>query len=446
MPDAGFVRAALAKCPLVIVSDIIADTDTAKRAHIRLPALGWGEKDGTVTNSERRISRQRAVFETPGEARADWAIIADVARRMGFAKGFNWQSNAEVYAEFAAMTQFRNEGSRLLSLPAPDDYETMEPLQWGGESPFEKGRYSHPDGCARIVAVKPAAEDSDPAFPLTLNTGRYRDQWHTMTRTGLSPRLSQHRREALLELHPDDAAVYDVKNGQLAKIISTQGEAIFRVAVTDDQRAGDAYVPMHWTDQMASTGRANRSVRGLPDPVSGQPGLKNSPVRIERVETDWHGFLVSKQRPATPPSLHWISSRVPGGWLIELAGTGAVDVASFLPDGEWIEAFDAVDAALFITRAGQLPDRDWIAAQLAQSKASAPELLAGRPMGAQADRGPIICICFNVGETTIRNAIADQTLSSIEAVGCALGAGTNCGSCRPAISKLLQVEKALANA
>jgi assimilatory nitrate reductase catalytic subunit len=99
MPDAGFVRAALAKCPLVIVSDIIADTDTAKLAHIRLPALGWGEKDGTVTNSERVVSRQRAIFVPPGEARADWAIIADVARRMGFDRGFDWQSNAEVFAE-----------------------------------------------------------------------------------------------------------------------------------------------------------------------------------------------------------------------------------------------------------------------------------------------------------------------------------------------------------
>jgi assimilatory nitrate reductase catalytic subunit len=460
MPDAEFVRAALAQCPLVIVSDIIADTDTAHLAHIRLPALGWGEKDGTVTNSERRISRQRAVFEAPGEARADWAIIADVARRMGFTKGFNWQSNAEVFAEFAAMTRFRNEGSRLLSLPTPDDYEAMEPLQWGGTFPFVSGQYRHPDGRARIVEVTPLTEGTDPHFPLTLNTGRYRDQWHTMTRTGLSPRLSQHRREALLELHPDDAALCGVQNAALARVISAQGDAVFRVAITDDQRTGEAYVPMHWTDQMASTGRANRAVRGLPDPVSGQPGLKNSPVRIEPIETDWYGFLVSRQRPVMPQSLHWISSRVPDGWLIELAGTGAVDMASLLPHGEWIEAFDAargtrrivvrghagtVEAALYITRAGNLPDRDWIVAQLAQSEASAPELLAGRPMVAQADRGPIICVCFNVGETTIRGAIADQKLSSIEAVGCALSAGTNCGSCRPAILKLLLAEKELAH-
>jgi assimilatory nitrate reductase catalytic subunit len=458
MPDAGFVRAALAKCPLVIVSDVIADTDTARLAHIRLPALGWGEKDGTVTNSERRISRQRAIFDAPAQARADWAIIADVARRLGFVKGFNWQSNADVFAEFAAMTRFRNAGQRLLSLSTPVDYEAMEPVQWGGISPFESGQFSHPDGRARIVAVAPLTEAADPAFPLTLNTGRYRDQWHTMTRTGLSPRLSQHRREALLELHPDDAAACGVANGALARVTSAQGETIFRVAITQDQRAGDAYVPMHWTDQMASTARANRAVRGLPDPVSGQPGLKNSPVRIEAVVPDWRGFLVSRTRPVLAPSLLWMSARVPGGWLIELAGTGAVDVAALLPQGDRIEAFDAalgtrriavrgtdgcVEAALFITRSGKLPDRDWIAAQLGQGEAAAPELLAGRPMIAQPDRGPIVCVCFDVGETTIRNAIAHEKLTSVEAVGCALSAGTNCGSCRPEILKLLLTDKEL---
>jgi assimilatory nitrate reductase catalytic subunit len=460
MPDAGFVRAAIAKCPLVIVSDVIADTDTAKLAHIRLPALGWGEKDGTVTNSERRISRQRAIFDPPGQARADWAIIADVARRLGFAQGFNWRTNAEVFAEFAAMTRFGNEGQRHLSIPTPGDYDAMKPAQWGGASPFETGRFSHPDGRARMIAVAPLTEGVDPSFPLTLNTGRYRDQWHTMTRTSLSPRLSQHRREALLELHPEDAAACGITSGSLAKIVSAQGEAIFRVAITEDQRVGDAYVPMHWTDQLANIGRANRPVRGLPDPVSGQPGLKNSPVRIERVETDWHGFLVSTEQPAISASLLWMSSRVPGGWLIELAGSGAIDVASLLPQGAWIEAFDTargtrriavsgaagtVEATLYVTRSGQLPDRDWIAVQLGKGEAAGSELLAGRPMVAKADRGPIVCICFDVGETTIRETIASQKLTTVEAVGCALLAGTNCGSCRPAISKLMLIKKMLLN-
>ena len=452
MPDAGFVRTAIAKCPLVIVSDMMADTDTAKLAHVRLPALGWGEKDGTVTNSERVISRQRALFDAPGEARADWAIIADVARRMGFA-GFDWQSNADVFAEFAAMTQFRNEGKRALSIPTPSDYETMAPHQWGGASPFANGRFSHPGGRARLIAVDPLLNGHDPAYPLTLNTGRYRDQWHTMTRTGLSPRLSQHRREPLLEIHPEDALAYGLSDKGLACVSSDKGEAIFRVHVTQNQRLGDVYVPMHWTDQLTNAGRANRAVIGLPDPISGQPGLKNSPVHIAPVESDWRGFLVTRHKPVFAPSLIWISARVPGGWLTELAGKGSIDAASILPGGAQMEAFDAargtcriavrnaeggLEAALFITRSGQLPDRDWIAAQLGEGDAATPELLAGRPMIAQPDSGPIVCVCFDVGTKIILKAAADRGLFTVESIGDALSAGTNCGSCRPAIKALLE--------
>jgi assimilatory nitrate reductase catalytic subunit len=454
MPDAGFVREALAKCPLVIVSDIIADTDTAKLAHIRLPALGWGEKDGTVTNSERVVSRQRPLFEAPGEARADWTIIADVARRMGFTQGFNWASTADVFAEFTAMTRFRNDGARVLSLPAPVDYETMPPFQWGGRSPFAARKFSHPNGRARLIKVEAPTETHDPAFPLTLNTGRYRDQWHTMTRTGLSARLSQHRREPLLEVHPDDAAANGLSDRSLARITSKKGESTFRVRVTTDQTVGDIYVPMHWTDAMGSNGRANRAVVGLIDPVSGQPGFKNTSVRVEAVPTDWRGFLVTRHKPAFAPSLFWTSARVHGGWLIELAGQGAIDTDALLPDGNKIEAFDAargtrriavrgekdaLEAALFITRSGQLPERDWIASQLNEGSAIAAELLAGRAMTPQADRGPIICVCYDIGTQTMLNAIADQKLTSVEAVGCALNAGTNCGSCRPAIRALLNV-------
>ncbi|OYW16477.1 MAG: nitrate reductase, partial [Novosphingobium sp. 12-64-8] len=118
MPDAGFVREALARCETLVVSEVIADTDTARFAHVRLPALGWGEKDGTVTNSERRISRQRALFAAPGEARADWAIIADVATRMGYDAAFAWKSVADVFREYAAMTALAVKHGKVLDLTA----------------------------------------------------------------------------------------------------------------------------------------------------------------------------------------------------------------------------------------------------------------------------------------------------------------------------------------
>jgi assimilatory nitrate reductase catalytic subunit len=458
MPDAGFVRAAIAKCPLVIVSDIIADTDTAKLAHIKLPALGWGEKDGTVTNSERVISRQRALFDAPGEARADWAIIADVANRMGFAAGFNWQSNAEVFAEYAAMTRACNTGKRALIIPEPADYETMPPFQWGGALPFANGRFSYPDGKARLVSVHPIPPVED---ALLLNTGRYRDQWHTMTRTGLSPRLSQHRREPLLEVHPHDAAAYGLTHRGFAEVDSKAGKSRFRVHVTDEQRSGEIFAPMHWTDAQASDGRANLSVTPEVDPHSGQPGFKKSATRIVPFDTDWRGFLATRERPDFAIDIFWTASRLNGGWLIELAGKGAIDAAALLPNGDILEAFDkargtrriavrsddgALAAALFLTRSGNLPDQEWIAAQLSADTASAPELLAGRPAIPAPDRGAIVCVCFNVGTKTILGAIAGQNLISVEAVGTALNAGTNCGSCRPAIRALLESVKELEHA
>ena len=458
MPDAGFVRAAIAKCPLVIVSDIIADTDTAKLAHIKLPALGWGEKDGTVTNSERVISRQRALFDAPGEARADWAIIADVANRMGFAAGFNWQSNADVFAEYAAMTRACNTGKRALIIPEPADYQTMPPFQWGGALPFANGRYSYPDGKARLVSVYPIPPVED---ALLLNTGRYRDQWHTMTRTGLSPRLSQHRREPLLEVHPDDAAAYGITHQGFAEVDSKAGKSLFRVHVTDEQRPGEIFAPMHWTNAQASDGRANLSVTPEVDPNSGQPGFKKSSVRIAPFDTDWRGFMVTRERPDFAADILWTASRLDGGWLIELAGKGTIDASNMLPSGKLLEVFDqargtrrvavrsddgTLAAALFFTCTGSLPDRAWIASQLSVDTASTSELLAGRPAISAPDQGAIVCVCFNIGCKTILGAIAAQSLISIKAVGTALNAGTNCGSCRPAIRALLESMKDLEHA
>jgi assimilatory nitrate reductase catalytic subunit len=369
---------------------------------------------------------------------------------MGFADGFNWAHNAEVFAEYAAMTRVCNTGKRALIVPEPDDYETMLPFQWGSASPFAEGSYSHPDGKARLVPVQPIPPVED---ALLLNTGRYRDQWHTMTRTGLSPRLSQHRREPLLEVHPDDAAANGLTNRSFAEVESASGKSRFRVHVTEDQRPGEICAPMHWTDQLSSDGRSNRLVTPEVDPHSGQPGFKKSAARIAPFKTDWRGFVVTRERPEFPADIFWTASRLDGGWLVELAGQGAIDVAALLPRGDIIEAFDkargtrriavrnedgTLAAALFLTRSGMLPERDWIAAQLSADAASAPELLAGRSASPAPDRGAILCVCFDVGTKTILGTIASQNLTSVDAVGKLLNAGTNCGSCRSAIRALLE--------
>jgi len=214
-------------------------------------------------------------------------------------------------------------------------------------------------------------------------------------------------------------------------------------------------VPIHWTDRTATGGRTGLLPRPLTDPHSGQPGFKASPACIAPVATRWRGFLILAGEAAHRPDCLWATRiAVPAGTLWELAGDGdAAALDRLLPAGERIEAIDAARgtrrvailsggrlvAALFVTEAGQLPTRDWLVAQLSEAQA-APTLLAGRAPGASVDRGAVLCVCFDLGVKTILAAIRDQQLADVAAIGAAIGAGTNCGSCRPALARLLAEE------
>ncbi|MCW3847399.1 molybdopterin-dependent oxidoreductase [Sphingomonas sp. LB-2] len=459
MPDAGAVREALASCPFVVVSDCIAETDTSKYAHVKLPAAGWGEKDGTVTNSERVISRQRALFALPGEARPDWWIVKEIGRRMGWTSDFAYSRPADIYREHARLSTYQNDGARLFDIGkhaaiGNADYDAMAPWRWGGQA-FADGRFPTADGKARLVPVSQMPLPAPLAnWPMTLNTGRYRDQWHTMTRTGLSPKLASHRREPLVEIHPEDAEALGITEGDLARVSTPQGASVFRATLSEGQRRGELFTPIHWTDRQSTGGRTGLLPRPLVDPHSGQPGFKSTPARAERVAVEWRGFLIAREEPGAIDAVWATRVRVPQGWLVELAGDGdpARLIRQLLPRGERIETSDPargqmrhaviangkLAAALYLSRTGSLPSRDWLIGQLAAADAPpAIELLAGRPAAPQPDRGPIVCACFDVGMKTIVTAIARQGLTSVEAVGAALSAGTNCGSCRPAIGRLI---------
>ena len=459
MPDAGFVRQALARCPTVVVSDVIADTDTSRLAHIRLPALGWGEKDGTVTNSERRISRQRALFSAPAKARADWRIICDVAARLGHGDAFAFPDTAAVFREYAAMTALAPRHGKLLDLShhagiKDADYDTMVPFRWGGRHPFAAG-FATPGGRARLVAVQTVALAApDEAFPLRLNTARYRDQWHTMTRTGLSPKLAGHRREPLLEIHPADAASHGIADQGLAHVTTPYGQAIYRVCLTETQAPGQICVPMHWTDAIGSAGRTGLLAQARTDPHSGQPGFKDTPARITPVQPSWRAFLVS-DCDIQPDVPYWVRSRIDGGWLTELAGMDDLDIEALLPEGQRSEVADqargmrriavtkedgSLAALLCLTRSGQLPYREWLIRQFRAPDATMAELLAGRSAALPAPRGPLVCACHDVGEQQVLAAIANGA-TSVGAVGTTTCAGTNCGSCRPLIFRLLREAK-----
>ncbi|ENN84680.1 molybdopterin oxidoreductase [Rhizobium freirei PRF 81] len=474
MPDADAVEAAIKACPFVVVSDVLRETDTTRHAHVLLPSLGWGEKDGTVTNSERRISRQRPFFDAPGRARADWWQMAEVAKRMGF-PGFDYLSPADIFAEHAALSAFENGGNRDFDIGAYEttataEYGALQPFQWpqpAGATPkltrfFADGGFYHPDRKARFVAIEPPAGNrTDSRFPLTLNTGRIRDHWHTMTRTGKSPRLSGHIAEPFAEIHPRDAIEIGVAEASLVEIESPHGKVIVRALVTERQARGSLFVPMHWNDQFAAAARIDAVVAPVTDPLSGQPASKNVAVRAGRFRASHYCFAVSAAKPRYLDSPYWALARTNGGWRTELAFDLAPDNwvgwcrATFdIPtdleplgyadqaSGDLRLAFfdgERLLAALFVARQPVAVARSWAISQLTAEHTNLRKrfaLAAGRPGADKPDPGATVCSCFGVGVNQIVAAIRGGC-HSVEAVGKELKAGTNCGSCRAEIGGII---------
>ena len=267
LPNANKVRRALEKCETVIVSDL-THTDTSRYADIILPALGWSEKDGTVTNSERRISRQRQFREAPGVAKADWWAVAQVATKMGFADAFNYQSPRDVFVEHAQLSSFENNGTRdfdigKLSQLSEQEYNDLTPIKWpvtnespdGTERLFTDGKFFTKSGRAQFVSnqasLSSALDVEKSEYKLILNTGRLRDQWHTMTRTGQSPSLTSHDDLPFVQIHPNDAEHLGLIQNQLCELYNDYGSFIARIEVTNDVNQGELFSPIHWNDQFA---------------------------------------------------------------------------------------------------------------------------------------------------------------------------------------------------
>ena len=467
MPEANAVAAAIRACDFVVVSDLFATTDTARLADVVLPAAGWGEKDGTVTNSDRTISRQRAVLPPPGGARPDWAIFAEVGRRMGWGKAFDYESPAEIFREHAALSGIAGRLGRDFDISgladlSDADYDALAPIRWpvtatrtGGRF-FGDGGFFTPSGRARFLPLRasPPGERTGPRYPFRLNTGRIRDQWHTMTRTALSPRLSQHLAEPYLELHPQDAKALDLQPADIARIKSPHGEALLRVLITDAVAPGEPFAPMHWTGEYASRGRVDALVAAATDPVSGQPESKASVVAVERFAGAWYGFAASIHKP-DPAAEYWALAQDAAGWRVELAD--GEDVADWVAragdlfglDGDpeqftdpsrgttrlaYRDADGRLLAALFVSPKPVEVARGHVASLLGTTAA---DILAARPGAGRMDPGPIVCSCRTVGRNEILAACM-QGAPDLETIGQATGAGITCGSCRPEIRALLQ--------
>jgi assimilatory nitrate reductase catalytic subunit len=473
LPDADAARAALKKLELFVISENVRSNDTVNAgAHVLLPAQAWGEKSGTVTNSERRISRQRAFLKPAGEARPDWWIVSEVAKRLGFGAAFDFKSAADIFREHASLSAFENSGGRDFDIGAlmsvsDEAFDSMAPVLWptrlGDVEPqqrfFADGGFYANDRRARFVAPEiPALRTETTAGrPLRLNTGRIRDQWHTMTRTGESARLGQHLPEPFVEINPDDASRFGVIDGGFARVTTDYGQCILKVVVSARQQRGMLFAPIHWSEVTASTARVGALVAPFTDPFSGQPENKATPVSIVPYEYVFRGFALSRAPLELPSYVWWARVAVTGGygylladnadlvrwpsWLRSVAGEdlaeyrdtsgGVYRAASF--------AGERIETCLFVGPARDAGD--WgVVKNLFAAEALADDqrrmLLSGKSMDGLASAGPIVCACFGVGRTTICDAIAGGAGTAAE-IGAQLKAGTNCGSCIPELKRLI---------
>ena len=409
LPDADKVKEALRNCEFVAVSDVMGNTDTAALAHVLLPALAWGEKDGTVTNSDRTISRQRAFLPPPGEARADWRMVCDVARAMGF-EGFNFISPHEIFREHAQLTAHHNDGRRMLNLGAwanitAAEYKNWQPAAWpmaesreSASGPmFADGKFMHPDGKARFLPLTPRLPENAPTqeFPLVLNTGRVRDHWHTMTRTGKSARLSAHVAEPYAEINTADALRFEVRAGELATLRSKWGSMVVRVRTGADIPSGMVFSPIHWNRAFASDARVGALTNPVVDPISGEPELKHTPVSIEHFAASWYAVMLTRS-PLPPPATQWwtkvqgekfvryeLAGNHSRDWSIEARRLLGVPAGDSLADVDWIEyrdparrvyraawfVDDRLEGCIYFDRLPALPERAWLARMFAQREA-----------------------------------------------------------------------------
>jgi assimilatory nitrate reductase catalytic subunit len=472
LPDADAARAALKKLELFVISENVLSNDTVDAgAHALLPALAWGEKSGTVTNSERRISRQRAFMPAPGEARPDWWIVSEVAKRLGFGAAFDYGSAAAIFREHAGLSAFENNGSRDFDIGGLSElndeaFDAMTPVLWphrtdeaGQQRFFAGGEFFTNDRKGRFVAPeRPLLRtEINEGRPLRLNTGRIRDQWHTMTRTGMSPRLGAHLPEPFVEVHPDDAARHGLADGSFARVTTDHGQCTLKVVVSPRQQRGMLFAPIHWSEANASAARVGALVAPITDPFSGQPEAKATPASILPYEYVFRGFVLSRKPLKLPDHAWWARATVGGGlgyliadnadlkgwssWLRAVAGEELAEYSDFGGGVYRAASFtnDAIETCLFLGPAHDAGDWGVVKELLAAGALTDDQrrmLLSGKPAQGLAAAGPVVCACFGVGRNTICDAIAAGARSAAE-LGLRLKAGTNCGSCIPELKRLI---------
>jgi assimilatory nitrate reductase catalytic subunit len=508
MPDQATVRRALQRAEFVVLQEAYATTATAPYADLLLPATSWGEKDGTRTNSERRISRVRAAVPAPGEARDDWRIARDIARRLelrlrpGRPTLFPYDSAQAVWREHRESTRGRDLDITgldwlVLERQGPQCWPMPQGAEQGTERLYTDFRFATDDGRARFFDAPfvPLAEPRDARFPFSLTTGRLRDQWHGMSRTGTLGRLFGHVPEPTVELHPSDAARLGLADGALAQVTSRRGTLLLPVQTTTAVAPAQAFIAMHWGEEFVGgqngQGEPLQGVNALTTgafcPISKQPELKHAAVKVVRAELPWRliaaAWLPDNRAPRALAALRALLPRfgfatcVPfgrerSGVLLRAAAYEApaaallddVQAALGLAEGEDGERLlryddprrgqrrrlrlvpDAGDWRLDgLLLAGDTSAEAWIRGLLDEGSPTGrfgrQLLQAGAtPPVAVVDRGRQVCACLDVREPQILEALAvmDERgeAARVEALQQRLRCGTQCGSCLPTLKRM----------
>ncbi|NQY48013.1 MAG: nitrate reductase [Colwellia sp.] len=469
LPDRDKIATALKQCELVVVSDCVAENDTLAFADVKLPATPWLEKNGTVTNSERRISRQRNAVAPAGQAKHDWQIIRDVAQSMGFA-GFDFEAVSDVFNEHARLTSFENNGERLLDLSGlsqltAQEYHRLAPIQWpvneqypqGCERVYADGKFNTATGKAQFIAVSPKLpiQRTSEQFPFVLNSGRIRDQWHTMTRTGKTNKLSAHTDKPYLYLHPSDAKNLAVVDDDMLNITASTGHAIAHVKLDDKQRVGECFMPIHWNKSFASHANVSALYQSIVDPISGQAECKQGAVALTKKSYQQYLSLYTVSDVELAADF-WLKNTTAYGDAYQAAfDEPIVDVLLWCQQttslsGEWLQFNQDSQSYIVCLQAGKLIALAYFSQQWPVIEASWLEhVFSEETLGfstiqslllgiasEEFNQGKQVCSCFSIGEKTIKQAIK-QGCTSVDKLGEQLQCGTKCGSCKPELASLI---------
>lgn len=475
MPDNHYVKEALMRCPMVIVSDITGDSDIARYANLLLPAAGWGEKQGMVTNSERMLTRQRAFMSPKGGAKPDWKAVAEVAKKLSeklnVESGFEFQNEYEVFKEYVEMTGLNQDSPLLLDLSnfsnlTLQEYADWQPTRWGRERPYEDGTFSHSDGKARFVVPSDVTltETASRDNSWWLNTGRQRDQWHTMTRTGHIAHLAASEPEPSVYMNRRSAAYLGVDVGELVMLTKdqaiTQGEdKLFAKVLMDDGLTDkQLFMSMHWAGKYGSKSSVNGVVSRNNDPFSGQPAFKSQAVEVMPARAKSYGLYISDTSAgesfdeqgllyASLQKDHSLSvwrfadsSLTEKSFSLSLGSTsGSGSVVLDLSSGWLSVTYDQVGSDK------RIESLMLVSSQPIHCDTAQLIELIGQPLTFssllsivdQESSSKLICSCFRVSDTQIEKVLKSGECSTTSHLQKKLKCGSNCGSCLPQIDQLV---------